>query len=182
MILEFAEFTMRYGVWTALVLVLLRNRNLRRRLDKLLPHWARSESDVKEYVLNQKRIESKLDTLLEERGIVWRGTIETLKNTEARNLKRLRSIFSMVTLQKKLLLRRKKNMSKFKSRKFILAIVGAILIILNEGLDMGIDSETVLAFAGLLAVWISGESYVDGKRAEVTPNETDYTKADITGE
>lgn len=73
-------------------------------------------------------------------------------------------------------------MSKFKSRKFILAIVGAILIILNEGLDMGINSETVLAFAGLLAVWISGESYVDGKRAEVTPNEPDYTKSDITSE
>ncbi len=65
-------------------------------------------------------------------------------------------------------LRRKKSMSKFKSRKFILAVVGAILIILNEGLDMGISSETVLAFAGLIAVWISGESYVDGKRAEVT--------------
>lgn len=56
-------------------------------------------------------------------------------------------------------------MSKLKSRKFILAVVGAILIILNDGLDLGIDSETVLAFAGLLAVWIGGESVVDAKRA-----------------
>ena len=56
-------------------------------------------------------------------------------------------------------------MKKFTSRKFILAVTGAVLIILNDGLDLGIDSETVLAFAGLLAVWIGGESAVDAKRA-----------------
>lgn len=68
-------------------------------------------------------------------------------------------------------------MSKFKSRKFILAVVGAVLIVLNDGLDLGIDSETVLAFAGLLAVWITGESVVDTARSkkkeqEVTPGDT----------
>lgn len=57
-------------------------------------------------------------------------------------------------------------MSKFKSRKFILAVVGAVLIVLNDGLDLGIDSETVLAFAGLLAVWITGESVVDTARSK----------------
>lgn len=56
-------------------------------------------------------------------------------------------------------------MSKFKSRKFILAVVSAVLIVLNDGLDLGIDSETVLAFAGIVAVWITGESVVDAKRA-----------------
>lgn len=65
-------------------------------------------------------------------------------------------------------------MQKFKSRKFILAVVGAILIVLNDGLDLGVDSDTVLAFAGLLAVWITGESVVDSARAkkEVTPGDT----------
>lgn len=166
MILEFAEFTMRYGVWTALILVILRNRNLRRKLDKLLPHWARSESDVKEYVKNQARIESKLDTLLEERGIVWNGNIETLKNTEARSLKRLRTIFSKVTLPRKLLLRRKKKMQKLKSRKFILAVGTGLLIILNEGLGLGISNESVMYFVGIIATWIVGESAIDMKRVK----------------
>ena len=65
--------------------------------------------------------------------------------------------------------------NKFKSRKFILAVVSAILIVLNDGLELGIDSNTVLAFAGIVATWIIGESAVDAKRAggakrEPTPN------------
>ncbi|MUT66002.1 hypothetical protein GOM71_08670 [Paenibacillus sp. NEAU-GSW1] len=56
-------------------------------------------------------------------------------------------------------------MKKLKSRKFILAVVGAGLIVANDGLDLGINSDTVIAFAGLLATWIVGESAVDAKRA-----------------
>lgn len=66
-------------------------------------------------------------------------------------------------------------MQKFKSRKFILAVVSAVLIILNDGLDLGINSETVLAFAGLIAVWITGESVVDAKRAGGNDDGTKYT-------
>ena len=55
-------------------------------------------------------------------------------------------------------------MSKLKSRKFILAVVTAILIVLNDGLGLGIDSETVLAFAGIVATYILGESAVDVAR------------------
>lgn len=69
-------------------------------------------------------------------------------------------------------------MSKFKSRKFILAVVSAVLIILNDGLDLGIDSETVLAFAGLIAVWITGESVVDAKRAGGAPDESSKHSGD----
>lgn len=66
---------------------------------------------------------------------------------------------------------------KFKSRKFILAVVTAVLIVLNDGLDLGIDSETVLAFAGIVAVWITGESVVDTARAgsdKATKEEESY--------
>ena len=57
---------------------------------------------------------------------------------------------------------------KFKSRKFWMAVVSAILVILNEGLDLGIDQDTVLTFAGLVATWILGESVVDATRAKNT--------------
>lgn len=55
-------------------------------------------------------------------------------------------------------------MKKFTSRKFILAVVSAVLIILNDGLDLGIDAQTVLAFAGIVATYIVGEAAVDVAR------------------
>lgn len=53
---------------------------------------------------------------------------------------------------------------KLKSRKFWLAVVSALLVIANDGLDLGIDSETVLAFAGIVIGYIFGEAYVDAKK------------------
>jgi len=56
-------------------------------------------------------------------------------------------------------------------------VVSALLVILNDGLDLGIDSDTVLAFAGLVASWIIGEAAVDAKRAgsnEVSKAEETY--------
>ena len=51
--------------------------------------------------------------------------------------------------------------SKWKSRKFWLAIVGAALVIANEGLDMNLDRETVLAFAAIIIGYIFAEASVD---------------------
>ncbi len=53
---------------------------------------------------------------------------------------------------------------KFKSRKFWLAVVSGILVILNEGLDLGIDQPTVMSFAALVLGWIFAEAYVDGHK------------------
>lgn len=55
---------------------------------------------------------------------------------------------------------------KFKSRKFWMAVVTAVLVVLNDGLDLGIDSETVLAFAGIVATFILGEAAVDASRVK----------------
>ncbi len=54
---------------------------------------------------------------------------------------------------------------KFKSRKFWLATVSGILVILNEGLDLGIDQQTVMSFAALVLGWIFAEAYVDGHKS-----------------
>lgn len=62
-------------------------------------------------------------------------------------------------------------MQKLKSRKFLLAVVSAILVVLNDGLDLGISSETVLTFAGLAATWIIGESAVDAARKKTVTDE-----------
>jgi hypothetical protein len=55
---------------------------------------------------------------------------------------------------------------KLKSRKFIMAIGAAIVVLLNDGLDLGIEKETVYTFTTIVAGWILGESYVDSKRIQ----------------
>lgn len=55
-------------------------------------------------------------------------------------------------------------MSKFKSRKFWLAIVSAVLVVLNDGLDLGINREAIMTMAGIIISWILGESFIDGVR------------------
>lgn len=53
---------------------------------------------------------------------------------------------------------------KWKSRKFWMAVVSAILVILNEGLGWDIPEDTVLTFAALILGWIFCEALVDVSR------------------
>jgi uncharacterized membrane protein len=62
-------------------------------------------------------------------------------------------------------------MEKFKSRKFWMAVVSAILIVLNEGLDWNIPAETVLSFVAVVLGYLFSQGYVDGKREEGTTYE-----------
>ena len=54
--------------------------------------------------------------------------------------------------------------SKFKSRKFWMAVVSGLLVIANDGLELGLPSETVIAFAAIVIGWVFAEAYVDGKQ------------------
>lgn len=54
--------------------------------------------------------------------------------------------------------------SKLNSRKFWMAVISAALVVANEGLGLGIDSDTVLAFAGIIMSYIFGQAYVDSKK------------------
>ncbi len=56
------------------------------------------------------------------------------------------------------------NWQKFTERKFWMAVAGAIVVLLNEGLGWDIDANTIQWFVLLLASWIVGESYVDSKK------------------
>jgi len=55
-------------------------------------------------------------------------------------------------------------MEKLRSRKFWMAVISALLVILNDGLGLGIDAEAVLAFAGIVLGYIFGEAYADAHR------------------
>jgi uncharacterized membrane protein len=53
-------------------------------------------------------------------------------------------------------------MEKFKSRKFWLAVITAVLVILNDGLDLNIPKDAIMTVAAIVISWILGESFVDG--------------------
>lgn len=51
---------------------------------------------------------------------------------------------------------------KFKfSKKLFMAIVSGVLVIANDGLDLGLPTESVIAIAGVAAAYIFGQSVVD---------------------
>ncbi|WP_216651739.1 hypothetical protein [Paenibacillus sp. NEAU-GSW1] len=146
------------------VFVLLKQRIVKKKLRRYIPWLLEDDSEVKEYVHNQRLIMERL-------GIPWNATSGEEKPKDSADKRKPLSRSHLETFttahgaELPTILRRKRLMKKLKSRKFILAVVGAGLIVANDGLDLGINSDTVIAFAGLLATWIVGESAVDAKRA-----------------
>ena len=57
-------------------------------------------------------------------------------------------------------------MEKLKSRKFILVVATAMLTICNDGLGLGLPSESIMTIVGLVATYVLGQGYVDGKEKE----------------
>jgi len=53
---------------------------------------------------------------------------------------------------------------KFTSRKFWLAVANALLIVANQGLDLNLPTEAVLAITATILGYIFGEAYVDAHR------------------
>jgi len=47
------------------------------------------------------------------------------------------------------------------SKKLFMAIISAILVVCNEGLNLGIPSETVIAFMGVIATYIWKQADLD---------------------
>jgi hypothetical protein len=60
--------------------------------------------------------------------------------------------------------RRMKMKSKLLSRKFLMAVISAALVIANDGLNLGIDQNTVIAFGSIVVAWILGETAIDATR------------------
>lgn len=54
-------------------------------------------------------------------------------------------------------------MNKFKSRKFVTAIVTAIILACNAIFDWGISTPEALAMIIPICAFIFGEAWVDGK-------------------
>jgi hypothetical protein len=75
---------------------------------------------------------------------------------------------------------------KLTSRKFWMAIAGAVLVVLNEGLDLGIPEDTYWGIVALVLGYIFGEAVVDVARAKqsissTTANTTTYSSINHIG-
>ena len=178
-ILEVIGAFLRYGASpTALVLsglALFRTRRVKRLISRHFPWLFRDDSDVLNYKDRQMRIEEKVDAIARHLGVETCGALEIGTSGRMNSKALSNSLPGAISPEKPF--ERMIKMNKFKSRKFWMAVVAAILVILNDGLDLGVDSDTVLAFAGLVASWIIGESAVDAKRAGnnvVSPEEETY--------
>ncbi|MBN2118525.1 MAG: hypothetical protein JW730_18270 [Anaerolineales bacterium] len=51
--------------------------------------------------------------------------------------------------------------AKLKSRKFWVAVVGAVLVVLNQGLDLGVNEEAVGNFANIIIGYLIAEGAAD---------------------
>ncbi|MEF3306693.1 hypothetical protein [Paenibacillus sp. GYB003] len=175
LLIEIGQSFVKHGVsYTALIaslLALLKSSAVKRRLRRFFP-WLFRE-DTERYIQNQHRIESKIDLLLQKEGIEWNASLNGttgnpsnartgfIASSAARSAARFVARCITYPIRKG-----SRSMSKFKSRKFWMAIISAILVVLNDGLDLGIDNNTVLAFAGIVMSFVFGEAYVDAKRVK----------------
>jgi hypothetical protein len=57
-------------------------------------------------------------------------------------------------------------MNKFKSRKFLTTVAGVITVIANDLFELGLDGDTILALVTLVAGYVVGQGYVDGKKVD----------------
>lgn len=55
------------------------------------------------------------------------------------------------------------DFKRFLSRKFILAVVGGIVVFLNGAYDLGLNTEEILSFVGILVSFIVVEGAKDIK-------------------
>ena len=55
---------------------------------------------------------------------------------------------------------------KLASRKFLVTVAGVITVIANDYFDLGLNGDSVFAIVSMVAAYILGEGYVDGKRKE----------------
>jgi uncharacterized membrane protein len=129
------------------VFVLLKQRKVKKRLRRYIPWLLEDDSEVKAYIHNQHLIMERL-------GIEWNGP-ESITTPIPTNLNKSYQLSWGV--------KRMKN--KLKSRKFWLAILGALLVIANETFDLGLSAESQATIVVILVSFILGESAVDAKRA-----------------
>lgn len=152
------------------VYVLLKQRKVKKRLKKYVPYLLTDEEVNQTYVNNQKIIMDQLKEILKGQGITWTDSVGSSEPSIQKNL-----------MKSSTLLLEEKNMqwkNKWKSRRFLLAVLGAVLVIVNEFLDLNLSPESQATVVAILISFILGESAVDAKRASKGEQNEKYPSSD----
>ena len=72
--------------------------------------------------------------------------------------------------------------SKLLSRKFLMAVISAGLVIANDGLGLGLDQNTILAFGSIVVGYIVGEAATDVAKAKGGNANAAYTTSKDAGD
>jgi hypothetical protein len=117
-------------------------------------------------------MEAKIDAIMEKVGVECANLI--VSGPSAKNAKMSYSWLSQVKSVARiagrftnyLIMRGRNHMNKLKSRKLWMALLAAILPIINTEFGLGLDTNSVLAVIGVIATYILGQAHVDGKKQE----------------
>ncbi len=55
-------------------------------------------------------------------------------------------------------------MSKFLSRKFLVAVISAVVLICNQGLGLNISEDNVMSVSGIIIAYLISQGWVDSKK------------------
>src|SRR5690606_3337959 len=126
----------------AVFYVVFKQRRIKRIIKKYVPFLSEDESEVKGYIYNQELIIHNLKEMMKELGYTWSvPTSETSLQVTAKKKSKWFYWLSVMQLRVRsvkqyIILIRRINMNKLKSRKFWMSVVGASLVILNDGLEL----------------------------------------------
>jgi hypothetical protein len=151
------EFFKPFAVPLGILVLLLKQNNIKKVINGRLPKRFRDtqSSDIYDMMRDIKAIKEHL------------GVVES-SNTQQNGSEiiRTRTLTMLYTLLHKVtILRRLTKMNKWTSRKFLMAILAAILPIINSEFNLGLDTNVVIAAIGGIVAFILGEAHVDAKRA-----------------
>lgn len=55
---------------------------------------------------------------------------------------------------------------KLSSRKFLVTLAGVLTVVFNDYFGFGLNGDTVFALVSMIAAYVLGQGYVDGKKQE----------------
>lgn len=130
----------------------------------------------KEFRLRDQRVERNQQRIMAKLGVEgeWGIPQKTLLQMVQQRLKKLYLSLRKETQQGNQR-RNKKMKNKLLSRKLWMAIFGALLPVLNQEFNLGLNTDTVIASAGAIVAYILGQAHVDAKTAQnmTTPVQSD---------
>jgi hypothetical protein len=132
------------------------------------------KNDFKQFAKNQRLIMENQKRMMIHLGVEPCAENVVLKNNTGKSswiyLMKFPALFAVWSTQKKktdlsLLKRSGTWMSeKLKSRKFWITVVSVLLVTVNDELGLGLDTESIMYFAGIVITYLLGQSFIDARK------------------